>query len=87
VAEDGNSEECQKVVDGAKASSKGAACWDVDHGRDKEVGGQQDVWEEDAPAFGIADNQDELDGGTKEVEGEEAKEEGAQHRTEERGKE
>jgi len=45
------------------------------------------VWEADAPAFGITDNQDELDGGIEEVEGKEAKEEGAQHHVEERGKE
>ena len=34
-------------------------------------------------AFGITDAQDELDGGIEEVKGEEAKEEGAQHRVEE----
>jgi hypothetical protein len=85
VVEDGDGEEHQKVVDSAKASDEGAARRDVDRGQDKEVGGQRDVREEDVPAFGIADDQDKLDGGIEEVEG--AEEEGAQRRAEERGKE
>ena len=47
----------------------------------------QEHWEDDAPTFGIADDQDELDGGIEEVKGEEAKKEGVQHHMEERGKE
>ena len=57
MAEDG--------VDRAEAGNKGAARRDVDRGQDKEAGGQWDVWEEDAPAFGIADARDELDGGVQ----------------------
>jgi len=83
VAEDGDGEERQEVVDGAEADDEGAAGQDVDRGRDEEAGGQGDVREEDAPACGIADARDELDGGVEEVEGEEAEEEGAQRRAEE----
>ena len=49
MAEDGDSEERQKVIDGAEAGDEGAACRGMDHSRDEEVGGQQDVWEEDTP--------------------------------------
>ena len=62
MAEDGDGEEHQKVIDGAEAGNKGAACRGMGHSRDKEVGGQQDVWE-DALTFGIAGDRDELDGG------------------------
>ena len=83
VAEDGDGEEREEVVDHAEAGDEGAARQDVDQGREEEAGGLWDVREEDAPARGIADAGHELDGRVDEVEDEEAEEKGAQRRAEE----
>jgi len=84
VAEDGDGEERQEVVDHAEPGDEGAARQDVDRGREEEAGRLGDGREEDAPARGIADAGYELDGRVDEVEDEKADEEGAQGRAEER---
>ena len=83
MAKDGDGKERDQIVNHIESGNERNACQDVDGGRDEVASRGREVREEDAPAGGIANSGDLLDGRLDDVQDQEANEERVEGRTEE----